>query len=128
MDLITSIPPLELQSGADIDYMKACLDSWRKYNFRIVTLNREDEAESVKRTFGLNPIVFRDSEHSFYPGKFGPSFGEISKHLSPHRSACIINADAYILENLDLTHFADLCVESCFFSQTVEVYALNVPF
>ena len=128
MDLITSIPLCRPSRGDDLDYLKACVDSWRKHRFRIVSLNRGHEANHVEQTFGLSPIIFRDSEQSLYPGKFGPTFGEIKKHFRGRSAVSIINADAYILQNLDLTELANLCQTSFLFARRVEIPALNAPF
>jgi hypothetical protein len=129
LELITSIPPLRHSTDNDLEtYLKQCVESWRKHGFHILSLNREHEAEQARRTFGLNPILFRDPEQSLYPGEFGPAFREIGKHLQDDRPVCIINADAYLLDDLDVTKIEDLCQNSFLFAHRVEVPTLSGPF
>jgi hypothetical protein len=112
-----------------LDYVQQCVASWRRHGYRILTFNRQDEVEPVRRTFGLEPIPFIDPEEALYPGRFGPPFWEIAKSLKPDRPVCIVNADIYLLGALDLAkRLEDLCQDAFVFAQRIEVPDLSAPF
>src|SRR6185437_3922174 len=98
MDLITSIPQtlqrLNL-NGVDVgtQYFSSCVQSWKEHAFVVRTLNRAREAQLVRERFGLEPIEFSDDADDIFPGKFGPSFGTITKNLKLNGAVGVVNAD-----------------------------------
>jgi hypothetical protein len=133
VELITSIPR-NLQrwdlNGADVgaDYFSRCVQSWKEHGFVIRTLNRRDELEVVRERFRLEPTEFSDDAESIFPGKFGPSFAEITKSLNPRSVVCITNADIYIIDTQNLTGRLEALSDKTFlFAHRTDVMSLSWP-
>ena len=94
--LYTSLPPSIRRPVSSRDfghvYQRACIDSWRRAGFRIISINTAEEIE-VLRDRGY-PVEFAISHQS------RPSIGDFLKLIqdSGQAIAGIVNADCFLLD------------------------------
>jgi hypothetical protein len=134
LDLITSIPPKierrnRLGAEVGIDYLRDCVQSWRRSGFQVRTLNREREADHIGNQYALDPELFQDESEALFPNRFGPSFHVLIASLDPSTPIGIINADIYLLDSQDLpSKLETLCQKAFVFARRTDVADLTAPF
>lgn len=126
LDLITSIPPKinridPYGNDIGIEYLRGCIHSWMLNGFTVRTLNRQNEVEQIKSSFRLDPVLFADSDESFYKGRFGPTFGDLLSHVDLSKPVGIINADIHMLRCEDLcSRLEEACHKAFLFAHRVD--------
>lgn len=126
MDLITSIPPKISRCGptgedVGMEYLRRCVESWRKNGFSVETLNRANEAEQVRGLSNLEPVIFEDDSGALCKDRYGPSFHEMFSDRDLSKPVCIANADIYLLDGDNISStIEDLCQSAFLFAHRTD--------
>lgn len=102
MLLVTSIPPRFSRrdtSGKEIgqEYLAACVRSWRDNGFEPLSINRPDEADTVK-ALGLLDVLPATMKEASWTNRYGPPLGDVFDILPRNELVALTNADIFMLK------------------------------
>jgi len=112
LKLFTSIPPRfsrkHSQTGEETGphYLERCVNSWRANGFDPVSINRPEEAGTI-RASGLIDVIEASQQDALVPDRYGPSLGSIFDAAPRNAPFAIVNADIYMrpgAAGTDLAH------------------------
>ena len=108
-----------------LDYLTACVNSWRRCGFDPISLNRPDEVAAIER-LGLLEVRAATTDEAWEPKRFGPPLGSVFDIAHPDEPLAIINADIYTLGSAEPNvKLAEICRKGVVAARRTDVSELG---
>jgi hypothetical protein len=102
--IVTSIPPRSIEARDARESAATVVAAFERSGFRVVSLGRPGEASGSDH---FPTVQFREApSQGIFPGRYGPSFGDLLEVFREEGVGAVVNADIYLAKSnmLDVLH------------------------